>query len=149
MRTRTAALVASVVVSVLALPGTALAAGGRPLATAMDGAQEAPGPGDPDATGLASFTLNQGRGTVCFDLAWSGVDGTVFAAHIHEAPPGAPGGIVVPLFAEPLAGTDSASGCVEGLEKALVKQIRKDPAAYYVNVHSDVYPAGAVRGQLG
>lgn len=135
----------------LLVPAGAAAAltGGSPLATDMVGAEEAPGPGDPDASGTAAFTLNQGLGRVCFDLSWADIDGTVTAAHIHVAPAGEPGPVVVPLFTGPLAGTDSASGCVEGLDRSLVKAIRQDPSAYYVNVHSDVFPPGAVRGQLG
>jgi hypothetical protein len=139
--------------AVSALAGTAATAsaepGGRPLTTAMTGAQEAPNPGDPDATGTAMFTLNQGQGVICFDLSWADVDGTVVAAHIHEAPAGEPGGIVVPLFSGSYEGTDGEAGCVSA-DPALVKAIRKDPAAYYVNVHSSPdYPGGAVRGQLG
>lgn len=136
-----------------ALAGAAAAAsdepGGRPLATDMTGEEEAPNPGDPDATGMARLTFNQGLGVICFDLSWADVDGTVTAAHIHQAPEGEPGGVVVPLFAGSFDGTDAASGCVDAAP-ALVKAIRKDPAAYYVNVHSSPdYPGGAVRGQLG
>ena len=115
----------------------------------MTGAEEAPGPGDPDATGQADFRLNQGQERVCFDLSWENIDGTVVAAHIHEAPVGVPGDIVVPLFAGMFAGTDSVSDCVDA-ERSLVKDIRKDPSAYYVNVHSTPgFEAGAIRGQLG
>lgn len=134
----------------LLVPGSAVAStGGTPLATGMDGAQEAPGPGDPDATGEASFTLNQGQGRVCFELSWTDIDGTVVAAHIHQAPAGQAGGVVVGLFSGSLSGSDSASGCIEDVDRALVKAIRKDPSAYYVNVHSTAFPPGAVRGQLG
>ena len=49
----------------------------------------------------------------------------------------------------PFAGTDETSGCVEGVDRDLIKAIRQDPSAYYVNIHSTVFPAGAVRGQLG
>jgi hypothetical protein len=125
-------------------------ADGRPLATALTGAQEAPGPGDPDASGTAAIQLNQGQGTVCFQLAWEDIDGEVFAAHIHVAPPGDPGPIVVDLFVNAsFAGTDSASGCTTGVDRDLIKAIRQDPGAYYVNVHSTPdFPGGAIRGQL-
>ena len=119
------------------------------LTTTMTGAEEAPGPGDPDATGTATITLNQGLRTVCFELSWTNIDGTVTAAHIHEAPAGAPGGVVVPLFSGAFNSTDSTSGCVTGVSRALIKDIRKNPEDYYVNVHSTVFPAGAIRGQLG
>jgi hypothetical protein len=42
--------------------------GGRPLTTALTGAAEVPGPGDPDGKGTAVITLNQGQKEVCFEL---------------------------------------------------------------------------------
>jgi hypothetical protein len=135
-------------VAVLALTASA-GAGGRPLSTTLNGAEEAPGPGDPNATGQADLRLNQGQQEICFDLSWADIDGTVFAAHIHVAPPGVAGPIVVPLFEGSFAGTDSVSDCVT-VAKDLVKTIRKNPDDYYVNVHSTPnFPAGAIRGQLG
>jgi hypothetical protein len=115
----------------------------------MTGAAEAPGPGDSNATGQADIRLNQGQSEVCFDLSWTGIDGTVFAGHIHVAPPGVPGPIVVPLFSGSFAGTDAVSGCVQNVDKELIKAIRQNPSAYYVNVHSQPnFPGGAIRGQL-
>lgn len=142
-------LIALATVPILALPTSAAAVGGSPLATDMTGAEEAPGPGDADASGHVSLTLNQGTGTVCFDASWADIDGTVVAAHIHPAPAGVPGPVAVPLFEGTFAGTDSVSGCVTGVDSELVKAIRKSPEQYYVNVHSTVFPAGAIRGQLG
>jgi CHRD domain len=140
-----AAIAATVALASVATAGD----GGRKLSTPMSGAEEAPGPGDPDATGQADLRLNQGKHRICFELSWADIDGTVFAAHIHEAPVGAPGPIVVPLFEGGFAGTDEASGCVTDLDRGLVKDIRKHPADYYVNVHSTPgFEAGAVRGQL-
>lgn len=121
--------------------------GGRPFATTLTGANEVPGPGDPDASGTASLRLNPGKGEVCFDLAWAEIDGTVTAAHIHVGPAGVAGPVVVPLFSGSFSGTDSASACVSA-DRDLLLAIIQNPENYYVNVHSTVFPAGAVRGQL-
>jgi hypothetical protein len=116
----------------------------------VDLGEERPAPGDPNATGQADLRLNQGQNEVCFDISWADVDGEVFASHIHVGPAGSAGPIVVTLFTGSFAGTDSASGCAENVDAALIKAIRKDPSAYYVNVHSRPnFPVGAVRGQLG
>lgn len=143
-----------VVVSAAALIGlasmaSAAGAGGRPLSTDLNGAEEIPGPGDSNASGQADLTLNQGQGEVCFDISWSQIDGTVFAAHIHAAPAGVAGSVVVPLFEGMFSGTDEISDCVD-VDRDLIAAIRQDPSEYYVNVHSTPgFEAGAVRGQLG
>jgi hypothetical protein len=117
--------------------------GGRPILVTMTGAEEAPGPGDPDGSGTASFTLNPGQGQICYSLTVSNIE-PARAAHIHVAPPGTAGPVVVPLAA-PTEG--SSSDCV-AVDSDLVKAIMKNPENYYVNVHNATYPAGAVRGQL-
>lgn len=119
---------------------------GRPLDTVLTGAEERPGPGDPDGSGTASIRLNQGQGTVCYELTWTGIE-TPHAAHIHRAPRGEPGPVVVGLFGSPTS--SPATGCVQGVAPALIKEIRQDPAAFYVNVHNTPFPNGALRGQLG
>jgi CHRD domain len=149
MRSRLTVLIAALAAT-LAFAGVALAGnGGRPLSTPMSGAEEAPGPGDADATGQADLRLNQGKGRVCFELSWENIDGTVFAAHIHKQDVGFAGPIVVGLFEGTFAGTDAVSDCVVDVDKDLIKDIRQHPEEYYVNVHSDPsFTAGAVRGQL-
>ncbi len=150
MGRRAVALIAGLAMVIGLILANAAVAQGRPLSTTLTGAAEAPGPGDPDASGFASITLNQGQHEVCFDLNWENIDGTVTASHIHVAPPGTPGPVVVPLFVDQsFPGTGTASGCVAGVDEELIKAIRQDPAAYYVNIHSTVFPAGAIRGQLG
>jgi CHRD domain len=147
MRRRVPFLVATLGMVALLAIGAPAYGQGRPLATTLTGAAEVPGPGDLDASGTAFITLNQGQGEVCFDLSWARIDGTVTAAHIHIGSATVAGPVVVGLFAGSFAGT--ASGCVSGVSEELIKAIRQDPENYYVNIHSDVFPAGAIRGQLG
>jgi hypothetical protein len=133
------------VAAMLALASGVMAAnGGRTVKTTLSGAAEVPGPGDPDGSGTARITLNHGQGTVCYELTVSGI-APATAAHIHVAPEGVAGPVVVPLAA-PTSG--SSSGCVEGVDGDLIKAIIQHPDQYYVNVHNGEYPAGALRGQL-
>ncbi len=117
--------------------------GGRQLTTTLTGEQEVPLPGDPDGIGFATVTVNPGQGLVCYELSVSGI-ATATAAHIHEAPPGEAGPVVVTLEA-PTDGT--SGGCID-VGRALAKDILKNPADYYVNVHNAEFPSGALRGQL-
>jgi CHRD domain len=118
--------------------------GGRIFSTELTGAAEAPGPGDPDGSGFAVITLNQGLSLVCWELTATGI-APAAAAHIHRAPAGVPGPVVVPL-SPPTEG--SSSGCTS-VSKELIKEIRQSPEEFYVNVHNADFPAGALRGQLG
>jgi len=133
-----------VVLTVLAL-ATIAADGGRKFTTALTGAAEAPGPGDPDGSGTASLRLNPGQGEVCFELTVANIALPATGAHIHEAPAGSPGPVVVPLTPPDASG--SSSGCVSA-DRELIRDIIQNPEEYYVNVHSTEFPAGAVRGQL-
>jgi hypothetical protein len=59
------------------------------------------------------------------------------------------GPVVVPLFVGvAFSGTGSTSGCTTNVDRDLILAIIRDPANYYVNIHSSVFPAGAIRGQL-
>jgi hypothetical protein len=128
------------VVVALALPA---AAGGRPLGAALTGAAEVNG-GDPDGSGQALVTLNQGQREVCFEIQVSNIE-TPTRAHIHRGVAGENGPIVVAFF--DFVVPDGLTGCVEA-DKSLIKDIRNNPADYYVNVHNAAFPGGAVRGQL-
>ena len=88
--------------------------------------------------------LNQGHGQICYDITWSGL-GVVNGLHIHAA---ADDSIVVALNADGLLTDDNAQGCVSDVAKTLVKTIRQHPEQYYVNVHTDDFPTGAIRGTL-
>ncbi len=102
--------------------------------------------GDPDAVARMILVVIPATDTVCFVAKWRGIDGTVVAAHIHPAPVGVPGPVAVPLFSGTFDGTDRTRGCVSA--NGLASAILANPSGYYVNIHSTVYPAGAVRAQL-
>ena len=111
--------------------------------TILLGENEAPDPGDPDGFGFASITLVQSQGLVCFGLSATGI-APATASHIHEAPAGEPGPVVVPLVPP----TDGGSGGCVSADPAVIGEIIANPENYYVNVHNVDYPAGALRGQL-
>ncbi len=144
-----AALLLAAIVA-LAIAGPASAAklggadqGGRQLTTTLTGAEEVPVPGDPDGIGFATVTVNPGQGVLCYELSVSGI-APATAAHIHEAPVGMAGPVVVGLQ-PPTDG--SSSGCIE-VGRTLAEDILKNPADYYVNVHNAEFRGGALRGQL-
>ena len=112
----------------------------------MNGQVEVP-PGDPDGSGDATFKLKAKKKRVCFDITFQGIDNPM-DGHIHEAPPGEAGEIVVPLFEGETAGLPSPiSDCVKA-KKSLIKQIAKNPGDFYLNIHNEAFPAGALRAQL-
>ena len=144
MRTTRSLAVVLGLVALMAASVATVSAGGRPIVVEMTGAQEAPGPGDSDGTGTAWFWINPGQGEVCYVLEVENIEPAA-AAHIHIAPVGSPGPVVIPLIA-PTSGT--SSGCASA-DRELLVAILVDPSAYYVNVHNADFPPGAVRGQLG
>jgi hypothetical protein len=118
--------------------------GGRRLSARLTGAAEVPTPGDPDGTGRAVIRLNQGQGEVCFELTVSNI-APATAAHIHSGAAGVAGDVVVTLTPPPTDG--SSKGCVSA-SADLIKDIRQNPANFYINIHNADFPDGAVRGQL-
>ena len=76
--------------------------------------------------------------------------------HIHAAPVGEPGGIVVGLETpDPrtshgcITAVPDDQNTVDTLTESELAAIVADPSAFYVNVHNTPFPAGAIRGQLG
>jgi CHRD domain len=113
--------------------------------------------GDPDAKGSANL-LQVDERTVCYGFMVKGTD-TPTDVHVHRAKAGENGDIVlefanIPQDANGVPSGDpgASSGCkvVETPEEMdTLRRIRKNPAGYYVNIHTETFPDGAVRGQLG
>ncbi|HZA59392.1 MAG TPA: CHRD domain-containing protein [Solirubrobacterales bacterium] len=111
----------------------------------MNGQIEVP-PGDPDGSGDAKFKLNKRKKKICFDITFQGIDNPT-DGHIHEAPKGEAGEIVVPLFVDTPGLPSPISDCVKA-KKRLIKQIGRNPGDFYVNIHNEAFAAGALRAQL-
>ena len=115
------------------------------LTATLLGANEVPGPGDPNGTGTATVTVDTSSGQLCYQLTASGFTTHPIAAHIHHGGPGEAGPVVVPLT-PPTDG--NSSGCVT-VDPALANGIATyADQAYYVNIHTAAFPDGAARGQL-
>lgn len=151
-RKRLALIVATL--ALLAVPGTTSAADptqpayGGPLS----GAQEVPAVVT-TASGQGTAVVSADGSTITYLVTYSGLSGTLNAAHIHTGAVGANGGVILPLTAgpSPMSGTltsanFAASGSVTTFAQA-VAAIRAGTT--YFNLHTTANPGGELRGQIG
>jgi hypothetical protein len=108
--------------------------------------------GDPNGSGSATVILIPQTTTICFAVLASGIS-TPIAAHIHAGTAGQNGPVVVD-FAPDIPSEEpdprrqaTSSGC-KNIGAGLLERIRNAPSRYYVNVHTNQFPGGAIRGQL-
>ena len=115
---------------------------GNNFGAALSGANEVPR-GDPDGVGTAHISINDAANQICAHLEVRNI-GPVTAAHIHQGRAGTNGPPVVTLDAP----DDDDSNDCDVVADALLDSIVRDPASFYVNVHTADYPNGAIRGQV-
>lgn len=140
--------------------------------TSLSGGAEEPSTPS-TGTGTATLTFDTDLNTMTLEVAFSGLTGTVNAAHIHcctAAPAAGNVGVAttVPTFPGFPAGVTSGSyamtfdltlpssfnpafvtangGTPAGAEAALLAGVAEGRA--YLNIHTDVFPAGEIRGFL-
>jgi hypothetical protein len=118
----------------------------------LSGAEEvcptAPGTCGGPGTGTATIEIDRNARTLCYAITTQNVALPLLAAHIHVAPVGEAGPVVIPLFTQPVNSPTVGPTCLTGLDKNLLKDIIRNPENFYVNVHNAPFPNGAVRGQL-
>ena len=147
------------VVAVLVL-ATALTATAKQksFSTHLSGSNEVP-PVETRAQGEVQFLLNEEGSELTYRLMVANIE-NVRAAHIHSAPAGVNGPVVVLLFGGPTTSgrtngvlsegiltADELTGPLEGMTIADLVQLIHDVGAY-VNVHTVAHPGGEIRGQL-
>ncbi|GGU36083.1 CHRD domain-containing protein [Lentzea flava] len=116
----------------------------------LDGKQEVPTPGGPavgDEDGSAKALVEVRGDRVTFALEWKKT-APITLGHIHQGVAGQNGPVKVGLFTTPMPDTVSAAAGQTVIDPKLAEDIRKNPAGFYVNLHSTDRPGGAVRAQL-
>jgi CHRD domain-containing protein len=139
---RRLSLLAALVLAVVLIAAVPVVAAPRAtLEASLTGEKEVPGPGDKDGRGEADVKVYKAK--VCYELEVERIKPAT-AAHIHRGGPNVAGDIVVELKAP----TDGSSEGCKAISNELSKKLREHPGRYYVNVHNEPYPDGAIRGQL-
>ncbi|KAH8601032.1 hypothetical protein B0O99DRAFT_649082 [Bisporella sp. PMI_857] len=129
-----------------------------------------PTPGPRDAVGYFNYGINSKEDTICYNITLLNVVGAYrsparTATHIHQAAKGQSGPPRI-VFPNPV-GDDKrrvSVGCLTGpFTTGLnapnngpdtgtgfkVSQIEANPAGFFTDAHTVLFPAGVVRGQLG
>ena len=137
-------------------------ANGANFGTPLSGDEEVPANAS-KARGNAVLQLNAAGDAIDYQLSVANIE-NVFMAHIHMAPPGVNGGIVVWLYpsappAQLIPGR-SQGRLAEGeiTQASVVNALAGQPLSAlltamqagntYVNVHTSQFPGGEIRGQL-
>ncbi len=127
-----------------------------------------PVPGQPGATGTFTLKLNSQQNIACYDITLTGVtqpykSSARTATHLQEGKPGESGypRMVFPDPQGPPSGPLTSKGCLQGpfttgvvLARGdtgkgfTVAMLESNPADWFVDVHTEQFRTGAVRGQL-
>ena len=123
---------------------------------------------DANARGTATITFNLTRDTAgnitaatvnyVYSLNSFPAGSVIRATHIHEGGPSVAGGVVIDSGLTPATAITLGDGSMNNITFnnlttftggiPLIQQIINNPNGYYFNVHSNLNPGGAVRGQL-
>lgn len=115
------------------------------LSGSGSGSEEVPNPGQNGATIRGDLTIDTDTGVITYTVRVAGNTENVAAAHIHKAPAGIAGPVVVPLNAAAVMAGTQATATVD---RAIVAEIAASPENFYLNAHSASFSGGFARGQL-
>jgi hypothetical protein len=99
----------------------------------------------PGASGLATGTVDTASGLLSWTVIWDGLTGPAIGAHFHgPAPVTANAGVQVNIGN--ISGLTSPSIGSTVISAAQIDQLRA--TLWYVNVHTQQFPGGEIRGQV-
>jgi uncharacterized surface protein with fasciclin (FAS1) repeats len=118
----------------------------------LEGAQEVP-PVETDAMGSATVTYNEDTGEMTLAGSVSNLSSPLFdvstvgPAHIHEAPRGENGGVAFPIDVDRsedgLSATLSLTATLTDEQASTLQS-----GGYYINIHTENFNGGELRGQI-
>lgn len=120
---------------------------GQTLGAVLTPGQEVP-PRSSAGFGNATVAFDATRQNITVTITVSGLGSPINNFHIHEAGAGANGPVIVNLIG--LGGT-FVNGTMSGtfpIAADVAQRMLQNPGGFYVNVHTQEFPGGAVRGQL-
>lgn len=127
------------------------------LRAPLSGRESSPGNNSP-AKGSVQITLDEANGTLAYNLQHSGLQGTVTGLHLHRGGFNINGPHVLDLPASamsPFMGILTADVVTQQLEDPMLYRPQKHlwrmlikSGLTYLNVHSDAFVKGELRGQL-
>jgi len=124
----------------LLLSFSALSVAATQVNVELSGAQEVPAV-DTQAHGQGTLEIGD-DGKVSGTFTTRGLTGTM--AHIHQAPAGENGDVVIPLQR-----TDDGSWALPDDAQLSTEQLKHlNAGKMYVNVHTEAHPGGEIRGQI-
>lgn len=135
-------------VALLILALTTAAAFGQTLGAVLTAAGEVP-PTTSPGFGNATVTFDSMRQNITVTITVANLGSPITAAHIHRGAAGVAGGVVIgfttlaSFVGGKLTGTFPIDPTV-----VTANEILQNPSNFYVNVHTQQFPGGAIRGQL-
>ena len=139
--TQISLVVGLVMVLVYVYDGLAKSPGKASFFSVLNGGQVVP-PSTSNGMGVAFLTFDGATKQLCYSITYSGFQGTETEAHLHN---GSVGETNVVLFDLNPLGSPKL-GCVGPFTRAEENALKR--GLMYINIHTDVFPAGEIRGQV-
>jgi hypothetical protein len=117
------------------------------LGAVLTGSQEVPARAVP-GFGNATVTFDATRQNVTVTITVTNLGSPINNFHIHEAPAGVNGPVVVDIIGQGGAFVNGTMNGTFAINAAVAQRLLQNPSNFYVNVHTNQFAGGAVRGQL-
>ena len=120
------------------------AAKGRPAGLMLTADAVVPGPGD--FAGAGTFKVSVGRSELHFEVKLDNITGQIETIALYRAGTGFDGPMILRLSPSAI-GIAGLNGYVP-VDRELGREISRNPERFYMEIRTNAYPGGALRGQL-